>query len=185
MVLNVTDLLRKRIRRDTNGLYGIQNGRCFPTQHTGDFDRYRFWCGGTALCDVLIAVFVTHYLAKHDSDFRHASDIKIDTHNEPLTALGALLDLILLLVFPFQSGYMSVALWLPKLYATAMIMAINARLEIVSSTSYEDDVHMMSFRLREGAGRCWSPCRDRCEGCQHVHRYPGDEKAGRLRLVAV
>ncbi len=65
-------------------------------------------------------------------------------------AVGALLDLILFFVFPFQEVYMSVALWLPKLYANAMIMVINARLKIVSSTSYEDHVHMMSFRTAGG-----------------------------------
>ncbi|KAF8900386.1 hypothetical protein CPB85DRAFT_160417 [Mucidula mucida] len=114
-----------------------------------------FWCGGAALCDILIAAFMTHYLAKHDSDFRHTQRlisrlIRITVETGTLTAVGALLDLILFFVFPFQEVYMSVALWLPKLYANAMIMVINARLKIVSSTSYEDHVHMMSFRTAGG-----------------------------------
>ncbi|KAF9002231.1 hypothetical protein BDZ89DRAFT_1169849 [Hymenopellis radicata] len=97
-----------------------------------------FWCGGAALCDILIASFMTHYLAKHDTGFRHTQRlisklIRVTVETGTLTAVGALLDLILFFAFPFQEVYMSVALWLPKLYANAMIMVINARLKIVYS----------------------------------------------------
>ncbi|KAF9002232.1 hypothetical protein BDZ89DRAFT_1026959 [Hymenopellis radicata] len=107
-----------------------------------------FWCGGAALCDILIAAFMTHYLAKHDTGFRHTQRlisklIRLTVETGTLTAVGALLDLILFFAFPFQEVYMSVALWLPKLYANAMIMVINARLKIGVS-GVEDRVHLMS-----------------------------------------
>ncbi|KAF9009848.1 hypothetical protein BDZ89DRAFT_1047719 [Hymenopellis radicata] len=104
----------------------------------------QFWCGGAALCDILIAAFMTHYLpdvhhtqlAKYDTGFRHTQRlilklIHLTVETGTLTAVGALLDLILFFAFPFQ-----------ELYANAMIIVINARLKI--GISGVDDLKVRS-----------------------------------------
>ncbi len=48
-------------------------------------------------------------------------------------------------MFPFQEVYMSVALWLPKLYANAMIMVINARFRVVYANG-DDHIHIITTR---------------------------------------
>lgn len=55
-------------------------------------------------------------------------------------AVVALLDLVIFFVFPFECVYMSISLWLPKLYANATIMVINAKFKIVYADRDADHI---------------------------------------------
>ncbi|KAF9022335.1 hypothetical protein BDZ89DRAFT_1137395 [Hymenopellis radicata] len=106
-----------------------------------------FWCGGAAVCDILIAIYMTFYLSKNDTGFRHprrliARLIRITVETGTLTAVAAIVDLVLFYAFPGGAIYTAVALILPKLYANAMIMVLNARLKITQfSGPLTEDFH--------------------------------------------
>ncbi|KAF9022338.1 hypothetical protein BDZ89DRAFT_1070732 [Hymenopellis radicata] len=115
-----------------------------------------FWCGGAAVCDILIAIFMTRYLTKCDTGFRHtrlliSKLIRVSVETGTLTAVVAILDLILFFAFPNECLYISISLWLPKLYANAMIMVINARFRILSRDQADDhpteSIHLQFSRV--------------------------------------
>ncbi|KAJ7810223.1 hypothetical protein B0H14DRAFT_3880705 [Mycena olivaceomarginata] len=68
------------------------------------------WCGGSALCDILIAVCMTYYLTKINTELRHIgawlsklTRLTIETNS--LTAVVALVAVTLWLAFPHDIYY--------------------------------------------------------------------------------
>ncbi|KAK0226566.1 hypothetical protein IW262DRAFT_1294738 [Armillaria fumosa] len=94
------------------------------------------WCGGYALCDVIIAICMTHYLMRSNTGFHQTQIlvtklVRLVIETGTVTAAVALLNLILFFAMPGQSFYTTPALLMPKLYANAIYMVLNSRIRIV------------------------------------------------------
>ncbi|KAJ7626055.1 hypothetical protein FB45DRAFT_1060588 [Roridomyces roridus] len=132
-----------------------------PTAHTNETVVISISLGGAALTDVLIALSFTYYLYKCDTGFNrtHASIvrlIRLTIETGSLTALLALTNLTLFLVFPGKPFLFTPAAILPKMYANTMLAVLNSRFVIVGGRGYvESDRSMpwqsLSLRDREGS----------------------------------
>ncbi|PBK82335.1 hypothetical protein ARMGADRAFT_734995 [Armillaria gallica] len=94
------------------------------------------WCGGSALCDILIAICMTYYLMRSTTNFRRTrmlvtKIIRLTIETGSVTAIAALLNAVLLIVTPHQTSYMTLGLVIPKLYANTVYMVLNSRFEII------------------------------------------------------
>ncbi|KAK0214042.1 hypothetical protein IW262DRAFT_1322193, partial [Armillaria fumosa] len=94
------------------------------------------WCGASALCDIIIAICMTYYLMRSNTSFRRTRIlvlklIRLTVETGTMTAVVVLLDLILFLAFPHQTFYGAIAVIVPKLYANAILVVLNSRIQIV------------------------------------------------------
>ncbi|KAK0194323.1 hypothetical protein F5146DRAFT_430732 [Armillaria mellea] len=93
-------------------------------------------CGASALCDILIAICMTYYLMRSTTNFRRTrilitKIIRLTIETGSMTAVVALLSVVLFIVFPNQAFYMTPTLIMPKLYANAVYMVLNSRFQII------------------------------------------------------
>ncbi|KAK0237564.1 hypothetical protein EDD85DRAFT_547958 [Armillaria nabsnona] len=94
------------------------------------------WCGGSALCDVLIAICMTYYLMRRTTNFRRTRTlvtkiIRLTIETGSVTAVVTLLSFALFVAFPYQYFYATPALLMPKLYANTVYMVLNSRFQII------------------------------------------------------
>ncbi|KAK0196057.1 hypothetical protein F5146DRAFT_1118623, partial [Armillaria mellea] len=94
------------------------------------------WCGASALCDVIIAICMTHYLMRSNPSFRQTRMlvtklIRLIIETGTVTAVVALVTCILFFVFPHTTFYSSPASIVPKLYANTVLVVLNSRFRIM------------------------------------------------------
>ncbi|KAK0486436.1 hypothetical protein IW261DRAFT_1559835 [Armillaria novae-zelandiae] len=116
------------------GVYSCQAGNYLELYNQKT--NIAIWCGGSALCDVIIAICMTHYLLRSNTGFHQTQIlvtklIRLVIETGTVTAAVALLNLILFFALPGQSFYTAPALLMPKLYANAIYMVLNSRIRIV------------------------------------------------------
>ncbi|KAL0575936.1 hypothetical protein V5O48_006048 [Marasmius crinis-equi] len=112
----------------------------------GAFSRIRepcfipamFWLGGSAACDVAIAVSMIYVLSRYNEGFHETRDlvrrlIRLTMETGSLTAAIATLDLILFLAFPTQDYHITPALSLAKFYSNSLLVVFNSRIKIAGS----------------------------------------------------
>ncbi|KAK0486409.1 hypothetical protein IW261DRAFT_795453 [Armillaria novae-zelandiae] len=111
--------------------------------------------GGSALCDVIIAVCMTYYLMRSSTSLRSTQVlvtklVRLTIETGSVTAIVALLTLILFFACPHQTFYVTPALVTSKLYANTIYMVLNSRFRIMggrdtykSSTDMEITTTMM------------------------------------------
>ncbi|KAK0486408.1 hypothetical protein IW261DRAFT_1559810 [Armillaria novae-zelandiae] len=92
--------------------------------------------GGSALCDVIIAVCMTYYLMRSSTSLRSTQVlvtklIRLTIETGSVTAIVALLTLILFFACPHQTFYVTPALVTSKLYANTIYMVLNSRFRIM------------------------------------------------------
>ncbi|KAJ7208627.1 hypothetical protein GGX14DRAFT_633504, partial [Mycena pura] len=118
------------------------------------------WCAGSATCDILIATCMTYYLAKSGSGYRQtrvliSKLIRLTIETGSITAVVAIVNLILFFAFPGKTYYTAAALITPKLYANTMLAVLNARFQILGGRatyiSSSDTANILStIALRPG-----------------------------------
>ncbi|KAK0241068.1 hypothetical protein EDD85DRAFT_764844, partial [Armillaria nabsnona] len=113
------------------------------------------WCGGSTLCDIVIAICMTYYLMHSNTSFRQTRIIvtkliHLTIETGSVTAVVTLLSLILFFAFPGQTFYVTPAFIISKLYANTVYMVLNSRIRIIggrdiytSSTDMETTTTMM------------------------------------------
>ncbi|KAK0196026.1 hypothetical protein F5146DRAFT_1220665 [Armillaria mellea] len=107
------------------------------------------WCGGSALCDVIIAVCMTYSLVRNSTGLRQTQIlvtklVRLIIETGTVTAAVALLNLNLFFALPDQSYYMAPALVMPKLYANAIYMVLNSRIRMVGGRdTYTSSIDMV------------------------------------------
>ncbi|PBK86522.1 hypothetical protein ARMGADRAFT_882414, partial [Armillaria gallica] len=96
------------------------------------------WCGGSALCDVVIAICMTYYASSFSLSliFRQTRIlvtklVRLTIETGSVTAVVALLSLILFFVFPGQTFYSTPVFIMPKLYANTVYMLLNSRMRLM------------------------------------------------------
>ncbi|KAJ7245640.1 hypothetical protein B0H12DRAFT_782717 [Mycena haematopus] len=111
------------------------------------------WCGASAVCDIMIAVCMTHCLTRNDSGFRQTRELvsrltRLIIETGSLTAAVALVDLILFLVFRQRLYYAVGALIMPKLYANSMLVVLNSRIKIMGGRGVDISSEIISEPIR-------------------------------------
>ncbi|KAK0226532.1 hypothetical protein IW262DRAFT_1238775, partial [Armillaria fumosa] len=93
-------------------------------------------CGGSALCDIVIALCMTYYLMRSKTGLRSTQIlltkiIRLTIETGSVTAIAALVTVILFFVFPHQTFYVAPSLVISKLYANSICMVLNSRIRIM------------------------------------------------------
>ncbi|KAK0498688.1 hypothetical protein EDD18DRAFT_46668, partial [Armillaria luteobubalina] len=118
------------------GIYAFQAGNVIKLNDRKTAITIGIWCGASALCDILIAICMTYYLTRSTYDFRRTrmlvtKIIRLTVETGSVTAVVALLTVILFLVFPHKPFYTTPALLMPKLYTNTVYMVLNSRIRII------------------------------------------------------
>ncbi|KAK0241079.1 hypothetical protein EDD85DRAFT_992589 [Armillaria nabsnona] len=131
------------------GVYAFEAGDITKLNNRKTSIAIGIWCGGSALCDVVIAIFTKL--------------IRLTIETGSVTAVVALLSLILFIVFPHQTFYGTPIFIMPKLYANTVCMVLNSRIRVMggrdtytSSTDMEITTTVMediTSHSRQGAQR--------------------------------
>ncbi|PBK58809.1 hypothetical protein ARMSODRAFT_983522 [Armillaria solidipes] len=92
------------------GVFSFQAGNITKLNNRKTSVAVRIWCGGSALCDVVIAICMTYHLMRSNSGFRRTRIIvtkliRLTIETGSVTAVVALLSLILFFALPDQSFY--------------------------------------------------------------------------------
>ncbi|KDR72270.1 hypothetical protein GALMADRAFT_253096 [Galerina marginata CBS 339.88] len=98
------------------------------------------WEGGSAACDVLIAVSMTYYLNRYDSQVKQTKALvrkitRLTIETGALTAAVAILTLILTFLPGHPTYYQTTISVLGKLYSNSMMASFNSRANLGSSES--------------------------------------------------
>ncbi|KAK0486407.1 hypothetical protein IW261DRAFT_795431 [Armillaria novae-zelandiae] len=93
-------------------------------------------CGSYVLCDVVIAICMTYYLTRSNTGFRPTQTlvtklIRLTIETGSVTAIVALVTMILFLVFPQKTFYVTPSMILSKMYANTIYMVLNSRIRII------------------------------------------------------
>ncbi|KAK0495062.1 hypothetical protein EDD18DRAFT_1310262 [Armillaria luteobubalina] len=101
-------------------------------------------CVRYALCDIIIALCMTYYLMRSKTGFRSTQIlvtkiIRLTIETGSVTAIVALVTIILFLAFPHQDFYVTPALATSKLYANTIYMVLNSRIRIMANASGRDN----------------------------------------------
>ncbi|PBK61333.1 hypothetical protein ARMSODRAFT_981678 [Armillaria solidipes] len=106
--------------------------------------------GASALCDITIAICMTYYLQRSTTGFRRTKIlitklIRLAIETGSVTAVVALLGLILFFGFPHQTFYGTPAIIQPKLYANSVLVVLNSRIRIVGGRDTDTSSADMSI----------------------------------------
>ncbi|KAK0194535.1 hypothetical protein F5146DRAFT_440658 [Armillaria mellea] len=119
------------------GIYFFRRGQAIETDVTVWLVGITvgIWCGGSALCDILITICMTYYLTSSTTDFRRTRMlvtrlIRLIIETGSVTVVVASIALILFMMAPHQTFYMTPGLLMPKLYANSIYMVLNSRFQI-------------------------------------------------------
>ncbi|KAF9072056.1 hypothetical protein BDP27DRAFT_1418416 [Rhodocollybia butyracea] len=161
------------------GVYDFQIGNVIAvTQSSKTSIAGGIWCGAAALGDITIAVCMTYYLSHMESGFKSTHSLitkytRLTIETGSVTALVALLDIILFFGFPTKGYYITPVVIMPKLYANSILVVLNARMRILGGRR----VYMSTFDnggLGGSGGRLrttesvWT-AQSHCKTCQCNH----------------
>ncbi|SJK98154.1 uncharacterized protein ARMOST_01415 [Armillaria ostoyae] len=159
------------------GVYSFQAGNITKLNNRKTSIVVGIWYGSTALCDIVIAICMTYYLTRHNTGFRQTQIlvtkiIRLTIETGSVTAVVALLTLILFFAFPHELFYRTAAIIMPKLYTNTVYMVLNSRIRIMggrdtytSSTDMEITTTMMRdiHPIQRRAHSVRMGCMDRCQ----------------------
>jgi len=110
--------------------------KVFMNREFGEFDRFLtsaiVWLALSAVCDIVIAVGLSHALYTRKTGFTHVDGqinriIRLTLETGSLTAITALADVWLFLVFPRTAMNFIVDLPLASLYTVSLLAMLNSR----------------------------------------------------------
>jgi len=137
----------------------------FSVLATKAFVSCTIWLGGSAACDVTIAVCMTFVLLRNRSVLPATRAVisrivRLVVETGCLTALAAITDITLFLAFTHRSYHGTVALTLAKLYSNSLLVMLNNRLLIaadkrthISSTGSPSNITFVFPKRGEGLTR--------------------------------
>jgi len=118
------------------------------------------WLGGTALCDLIIAISMMYYLNKSRTGFAGTSSVlskfvRLTIETGAICATFAILDLAMFLAFQTTNYHLAPNLPLSKLYSNSLLAVFNARAKITSSrstTESDDRMTSPSYNIQTTSG---------------------------------
>ncbi|PPQ98166.1 hypothetical protein CVT26_003212 [Gymnopilus dilepis] len=106
----------------------------------GDFTKLRseafvsvsLWLSGSVLCDIMIAVIMSYYLSRSNSSVKATRVlvnrlIRLTIETGSLTAVVAVVDIILFFAFPLNNYFFTPSIALAKLYTNTLVFIFNSR----------------------------------------------------------
>ncbi|PPQ72104.1 hypothetical protein CVT26_006882 [Gymnopilus dilepis] len=114
------------------------------------------WNGGSALCDVIIAVSMTYLLSRRGSGGMHNTQIflrkviRLVIETGTVTALVAIINLILVLLPSRPAYYQIPSEVLAKVYSNSMMVMLNSRMRIGMDTTSDTPVTLSRHRPETG-----------------------------------
>ncbi|KAF9554347.1 hypothetical protein CPC08DRAFT_644473 [Agrocybe pediades] len=115
------------------------------------------WNGGSAVCDIIIAVCMTYYLSRrgagtgmHSTNVLLRRVIRLVIETGTITAAMATLNLVLSTLPGQPSYYLVTSETLAKFYSNSMMVVLNSRMRIGSESS---SFHSMSGSGSDGLGQ--------------------------------
>ncbi|PBK67137.1 hypothetical protein ARMSODRAFT_320239 [Armillaria solidipes] len=136
------------------GIYCFQASDAAKLNSWKTYTAVGIWCGASALCDIIIAICMTYYLMRSTTNFRRTrmlvtKIIRLTIETGSVTAVVALLCLILFVAFPHQTFYSTPALLAPKLYANTVYMVLNSRFQIIGGRdTYKSPTDITTTMIR-------------------------------------
>ncbi|PBK94615.1 hypothetical protein ARMGADRAFT_59573 [Armillaria gallica] len=163
------------------GVYSYQSGDILKFNDRKTDIAAGIWCGGSALCDILIAICMTYYLMRSNTSFRRTRIlvtrlIRLIIETGSVTAVVALLAFILFVGFPHQNFYPICAQLMPKLYANTVYMVLNSRIQIIGGR----DTYMSSADMSITTTMIRNITSQPAEGTR-----PADEMRGQAPVVVM
>ncbi|KAF4611082.1 hypothetical protein D9613_006492 [Agrocybe pediades] len=117
----------------------------------------KIWNGGSAVCDIIIAVCMTYYLSRrgagtgmHSTNVLLRRVIRLVIETGTITAAMATLNLVLSTLPGQPSYYLVTSETLAKFYSNSMMVVLNSRMRIGSESS---SFHSMSGSGSDGLGQ--------------------------------
>ncbi|EMD36318.1 hypothetical protein CERSUDRAFT_95652 [Gelatoporia subvermispora B] len=125
-----------------------------PDTQSKTFKVTTVWLGGTAACDVLIACTMIYFLLKDRSKYRSADSvvtkiIRIALQTGLFTAVVAIIELCLFLIFKHNFYHLLPALMLSKLYSNSLLSLLNSRLTVDYRRGTEFHTSTATKRLKD------------------------------------
>ncbi|KAF8150000.1 hypothetical protein B0H34DRAFT_171529 [Crassisporium funariophilum] len=117
-----------------------------------------FWNGGGALCDVVIAACMTYYLSHRGTNWKPTKDIirrliRLIIETGTLTAVMAIVNLILSLLPGRPTYYQATSSSLGKMYSNTMMVVFNSRMKIGRTLDSLDDHSSMATGVEDSMRR--------------------------------
>jgi hypothetical protein len=136
------------------------------------------WLGGSALCDIVIAVFLCYYLSQTNTSFKATRVllnriIRLTIETGSLTATVATVDLILFFSFPNNNYHTTPALTIAKLYTNSLVLTFNSRMRVIGG---RDETHTSDL-LELRTTRITAP------GVASVHNTVGNVGVAPIRIT--
>ncbi|KAF8959217.1 hypothetical protein BDZ97DRAFT_1400919 [Flammula alnicola] len=140
---------------------GVQNkeaglfSRLFSNQSKQSFITTTVWEVSSALCDVLIAVYMTYHLRRQDTGIKQTQAllsriIRLTVQTGTFTATLAIAVVVLVYLPGHPTYYQTISAILGKAYANSMLVLLNSRVRVVSSPSLSwDNVKLPTIRHGE------------------------------------
>ncbi|PBK87451.1 hypothetical protein ARMGADRAFT_1085475 [Armillaria gallica] len=139
------------------GVYSFEAGNIIELNTRKVSICVGIWCGASALCDIIVAICMTYYLMRSNTGFRQTQIlitrlIRLTVETGTVTAVFALLNLILFFAFPHQTFYTPPTLLMPKLYANTIYMVLNSRIRIMGGRDTylaSTDIHITTTMVQD------------------------------------
>ncbi|KDR74371.1 hypothetical protein GALMADRAFT_157591 [Galerina marginata CBS 339.88] len=110
------------------------------------------WNGSSALCDILIAIYMTLILTRTKSSFNKTRTIirkiiRLTIETGTLTASIAILNIVFVVLPGRQPYYQVTSALLSKLYANTLLVLLNSRVELTSGVEKrgESSLSVLNF----------------------------------------
>ncbi|PBK87015.1 hypothetical protein ARMGADRAFT_972548 [Armillaria gallica] len=164
------------------GIFTFQIGNVVQLNNRRMSIAAGIWCGGAALCDIIIAICMTYYLTRSTAHFRQTRMLvikitRLTIETGSVTAVVALLTFILFIALPGRNSYMILCLIVPKLYANTVYMVLNSRFQIIGGRDTymfsTDHMSVPTTMIRDTTSRS-------AEGTQ-----PADGRQGQVPVVVL
>ncbi|KAK0241071.1 hypothetical protein EDD85DRAFT_764811 [Armillaria nabsnona] len=175
------------------GVFSFQAGNITKLNNRKTSVAIGIWCGASALCDVIIAICMTYHLMHSNTGFRQTRIIVmklicLTIETGSVTAVVALLNLILFFALPDQNFYTAPTLLMPKLYANTVYMVLNSRIRIMGGR----DTYMSSTDMSITTTMMRDITSQSMEGTQPTDRvqvtkevFNDDHEVGRMSVSHV
>ncbi|KAG7090441.1 hypothetical protein E1B28_009559 [Marasmius oreades] len=146
-----------------------------------------FWLGGSAACDIVIAVSTTYVLSRYDTTFNATKDllrriIRLTVETGSVTATVATVDLIVFLVFPSATYHMTPTLNIAKVYSNSMMVIFNSRVRMVGGRDQSKGI--MSFSSQGHLGLETLNDQSRDSEMFKLRTYRSQRSGGTMRAEA-
>ncbi|KDR68212.1 hypothetical protein GALMADRAFT_257235 [Galerina marginata CBS 339.88] len=111
------------------------------------------WEGGSAACDVLIAIAMTYYLKRRETGHKQTQVllsklVRLTIETGTLTATVAIITLVLTFLPSRKTYYQTSVSLLGKLYSNSMLVAFNSRIQFSNSNGTSGG-HSVSISLSQ------------------------------------